>query len=118
MLTLQPEDQQMGGLVLAMNLRQSARRRVFLPARVQPRGTTAALDCTVVDLSDTGARLAFGHSINLPGEIEIELSKTHQSVRAAVIWQRENTCGVHFVQGTLARPAGQSPAPSQQRQVA
>ena len=80
-------------------LRDSARKRVFLAARLVLNTLGSALDATIVDLSETGARLAFGRIIHLPkgAELDMELRKTGERVRARVAWATETQCGVGFI---------------------
>jgi hypothetical protein len=80
-------------------LRDSARKRVFLPARLVLNTLGSALDATIIDLSETGARLAFGRIIHLPkgAELDMELRKTGERVRARVVWATETQCGVGFI---------------------
>jgi hypothetical protein len=92
-----PEDEQLKTLIHYMNLRQSRRERVFLAARVTLAGNPSGLDCTIIDISDTGARLAFGHAVDLPREIELEIRSRRRRVRADVVWSKDNTCGIRFI---------------------
>jgi hypothetical protein len=80
-------------------LRNSARKRVFLPARLVLNTLGSTLDATIVDISETGARLAFGRIIHLPkgAELDLELRKTGERVRARVVWATETQCGVGFI---------------------
>ena len=80
-------------------LRNSARKRVFLPARLVLNTLGSALDATIIDLSETGARLAFGRIIHLAkgSELDMEHIKTGEGVRARVAWATETQCGVAFI---------------------
>jgi hypothetical protein len=100
-----PEDEQLKALIHYRNLRQSRRERVFLAARVTLAGSPSGLDCTIIDISNTGARLAFGHVVNLPRQIELEIRGNRRRVRADVVWFKDNACGIHFVADlTLDQP--------------
>ncbi len=79
-------------------LRKSHRQRVFLGARVVLSASRSTLDATIIDLSATGARLAFGRIVDLSrgSELDIELLKTGERVRARVAWATETQCGVAF----------------------
>jgi hypothetical protein len=113
-----PEDQELGSTIQNINLRHSQRRRVFLAARIRHPALPSELASTILDISDTGARLAFGHVVNLPREIELEMSRRGQWVRAEVVWSKDNTCGVRFVAEALTNTAGQGVAASQTSWVA
>ena len=113
-----PNDQELGSTIRNMNLRQSNRRRVFLAARIRHQALPSGLAGTILDISDTGARLAFGHAVELPREVELEIGKGGQRVRAEVVWSKDNTCGVRFIAEAATSPLRRQEAPSQARQVA
>jgi hypothetical protein len=91
------EDQHLARLLHTRNLRGSWRERVFLSASVTLPGQAGAFACTVLDISDTGARLSFGHVVSLPGEIELEIKQRGRRVRAQVVWSHDHTCGIRFI---------------------
>jgi hypothetical protein len=103
-----PEDRQLARLIQARNLRVSRRERVFLSARVTLADDPSGLDCTILDISDTGARLAFGHAVSLPREIELEIRQKGRRVRAEVVWSHDNTCGIRFI-GDLKKDQPRAP---------
>ena len=113
-----PEDQELGSIIRNMNLRQSNRRRVFLAARIRHQALPSGLAGTILDISDTGARLAFGEPLELPREVELEISKRGQWVRAEVVWSKDNTCGVRFLAEAVSSQPDQLAAPLQTSRVA
>ncbi len=76
--------------------RSSPRRRTFLGAHLKRPGGAAIGDCIVRDLSKTGARLYVAQPIALPGEIELEITKTGERFRAEVVWSTRDSYGVRF----------------------
>ena len=54
------------------------------------------LDCTIRDVSDTGARLQFGGPTELPTEFRLLIVSSNQLVPAQLAWQRGLAAGVHF----------------------
>ncbi len=113
-----PNDQELGSTIRNMNLRQSNRRRVFLAARIRHQALPSGLAGTILDISDTGARLAFGEPLELPREVELEISKRGQWVRAEVVWSKDNTCGVRFLAEAVSSQPDQLAAPLQTSRVA
>jgi hypothetical protein len=113
-----PEDQELGSTIRNINLRQSQRRRVFLAARIRHPALPGELAGTILDLSDTGARLAFGHTVELPREVELEIGKGGQRVRAEVVWSKDNTCGVRFIVEASTNTADQVVVPLRTNRVA
>jgi hypothetical protein len=113
-----PNDQELSSTIRNMNLRQSNRRRVFLAARIRHQALPSGLAGTILDISDTGARLAFGEPVELPREVELEISKRGQWVRAEVVWSKDNTCGVRFLAEAVSSQPDQLAAPLQTSRVA
>jgi hypothetical protein len=81
----------------ASDLRQSRRQRSLLGARIVFNKRSSTLDCTIRDISETGARLSFGHGIDVPPTFDLHIPKTGRLVRAELVWQRGPLCGVRFV---------------------
>ncbi len=79
-------------------LRKSPRKRVFLGASIVPDNSGFSLNGMIIDLSATGARLAFGQRIELPKglDLDLEFLKTGERVRARVAWATATQCGVMF----------------------
>jgi hypothetical protein len=57
-------------------------------------GGRPQLDCTIRDLSATGARLNFGHPTFLPKTFNLRFDSEDQ--RVTVMWQRGQYAGVRF----------------------
>ena len=55
--------------------REHLRRRTLLSAKVVFNNGRGALNCTVKDLSECGARIKLGGWLNLPREFEIHLDR-------------------------------------------
>ena len=79
-------------------LRNSPRKRVFLGARLVLDNSSISLEGTIIDLSATGARLAFGQKIELSKglDLDLEVLTTCERVRARVAWATATQCGVMF----------------------
>jgi hypothetical protein len=79
------------------NLRQHVRRTVFLPAKFDAGDGMALRDCTVVDISDGGARLTVADPITVPNEFILFLSPRGFPLRRCrVVWRTANQMGVEF----------------------
>jgi hypothetical protein len=77
--------------------RKSGRTRSLLAGRIIFNNRTAVIDCTVRDISETGARIAFAHPILLPPEFELDVPKRGPAVRAYLRWSNGKDHGVSFV---------------------
>jgi len=91
-----------------MDQRSSQRKRTILDGRIIFNNRSSVISCTVRDLSETGARIAFGHVISIPLEFEMEVPKRGLSVTARVMWSNGNEHGVMFIDGQNAG-AGEAP---------
>jgi CheY-like chemotaxis protein len=81
----------------APDRRLSPRARSLLGARLHFGRQFAAIDCTIRDISEFGARLAVEGSHELPEEFELQFLQTRQFVRARLVWRRTNACGLKFL---------------------
>ena len=56
----------------------------------------ASIDCTIRNLTDTGARLEFTNPTELPTDFKLKILATDQVVPVELIWQRGLAAGVRF----------------------
>jgi hypothetical protein len=54
------------------------------------------MDCTIRDISDTGARLEFGAMTTLPPEFKLRIIAPGRTIPVELTWQRGMTSGVRF----------------------
>jgi hypothetical protein len=80
--------------------RSSKRRRTVLRGRVVFNNRSSVLDCTVRDLSDTGAQLTLADVSALPPEFELEIPGKSLQVQARLMWSRGRNHGVRFDQAS------------------
>ena len=73
------------------------RRRTVLKGRVLFNNRSSIFDCTVRDLSDTGAQLTLADVSALPPDFELEIPSKDMFVQAQVMWSRGKNHGVRFV---------------------
>jgi hypothetical protein len=76
--------------------RARPRNRTVLKGQVVFNNRASALDCTVRDLSDTGARVTFADVSIPPPEFELEIPSKGLRVHARLVWSRGATHGVAF----------------------
>src|SRR6516225_8595567 len=76
-----------------MERRVAARKRVLKRGLVELR--ESALPCKIIDLSDTGAGLAFSGASPVPNFFTL-LIPDHAPVFCQVIWRRQERLGVSF----------------------
>lgn len=75
-----------------------ARKSVQQPGWLVLEGNFAARPCTVLDLSETGAKIRASASTPLHTRLRLALSRDVRTGRACeVVWQRGKTFGVKFI---------------------
>ena len=72
------------------------RIRTFLKGIVYYDNRRASVECTIRDLSDTGARVAFTTLVSLPDNIELYIPQKQMTLPAQVRRREGNEIGVSF----------------------
>jgi hypothetical protein len=80
----------------AQKPRSSARRRVLKRAQINFRRGTAAIDCTVRDMSEDGARLLVASVVGIPDLFELAISG-EPTRQCRLIWRKADQIGVAFI---------------------
>jgi hypothetical protein len=76
--------------------RGSPRRRMLKQARVL-LNDRATLDCTIRDMSETGARLVFGAAMQLPETFTLLCVSAETRFDVRVAWRKGLAVGVAFI---------------------
>ena len=84
--------------------RNSERKRTLLQGRVVFNNRFSTIECTVKDLSGTGAQIAFEHPTEIPRQVELEIPSRGLAVRCEVRWSRDKRHGLMFVTQAPAAP--------------
>ena len=72
------------------------RSRTFLKGVVHYDNRRASIDCTIRDLSDTGARIVFSTLVVVPDNIELHIPQKQMTLPAQVRRRDEYEIGVSF----------------------
>lgn len=78
--------------------RSSPRRRTLLAGRILFNNRSSVRDCTVRDLSDTGAQIYFADASAPPPEFELEIPNRGLRMRSRVAWSQGANHGAQFVE--------------------
>jgi hypothetical protein len=76
--------------------RASVRKKVMRPARVLVNERQSLIDCTILDLSDGGAKLEFASRPMLPRTFDLQM-QSGAIHRCEVRWAKDNFFGVRFL---------------------
>ena len=79
------------------NRRSTRRQRTLLSGKLVFNNRWGALDCTVRDLSDGGAKVQIGGWLNLPKEVELHLERGSK-YKAEVVRFADTFMGLRFVE--------------------
>jgi PilZ domain len=85
--------------------RRTKRERTFLPARISFGEGAMWADCTVTQLSSTGARISVPASAALPDRFNIAVPQRGLDCRAKLVWRKDDLAGVEFELTDRASPA-------------
>lgn len=86
-----------------MERRDSTRQKTFLRGIIYYNNRSAAADCLVRDISDTGARLELSENVVIPYEIDLHIPKKGETYRARVQWRHGDGVGISFANPVVRR---------------
>jgi hypothetical protein len=78
--------------------RQSPRHRALKAGRIVFGNMAMSFDCTIRNMSDTGARLQVDANTNVPGEFYFIITADHLVARAHVMWRTPHEVGIHYLE--------------------
>jgi hypothetical protein len=85
------------GLIMTSRMRQDNRNKVERAAWINVGSGLPLRNCTLVDISVSGAKLALEEIDNIPDIFSLWLSRHgHPQYSCRVVWSRQNTIGVRF----------------------
>jgi hypothetical protein len=76
--------------------RKDIRRRTLKAAKIMIDGKSV-IDCTVRNLTDTGASLEVGTPVGIPDTFELSIPLDNLKRKCRVTWRQERKIGVQFV---------------------
>jgi hypothetical protein len=88
-------------------LRQTERIRSFLRAQIIFNNRMSTIDCTIKNISATGAKIAVSDTLTLPTEFELDIPQKGRTHRVRLVWRDKEAIGVEFLD---AKAAGASAA--------
>ncbi len=86
--------------------RRSLRRRTFLAAVARQPNKLSTFQCTVRNLSETGARLEVSNGAWLPEAFDLDIPARALRRPARVVWRQAAQAGVHFEEAAAATSDG------------
>ena len=83
------------------DLRRSPRLKAIKSGQIIVEGTGDTLDCTIRNISESGAMLRFEDDIELPEKVQLVILSHDIHVRADVIWNNGAEAGIEFQPGAI-----------------
>jgi len=85
---------------MSFNMRKDPRDKIERPAWISFGGSLPLQKCTLIDISDSGAKLALDDIGQLPDKFNLWLSRHgHPRYVCRIVWRGRNTIGVQFSSG-------------------
>jgi hypothetical protein len=85
--------------------RIAPRQRVIKSAKIISLDRTTVADCTIRNISNTGAQLVVENQAVVPKDFFFLQPKENTMCQAKVMWRREKLVGVHFTSDMGPPPA-------------
>ena len=76
--------------------RRAERHEVSMAAKGILSNLDESLDCEIINLSETGAKLRLSHSGDLPEKLKLFVPETHSFNKCRIVWQENDEIGVRF----------------------
>lgn len=87
------------------NSRTAPRSRVLKGAKIVGMDNWTVMDCTVRDISETGAKLLCGEPLAVANVFRFLLPAENSIRNARVVWRREGMVGIEFTSEKIRAPA-------------
>ena len=85
--------------------RIAPRQRVIKVAKLISLDRTRVVDCSVRNISKTGAQITVENQATVPREFYFLQPKENTMCQAKVMWRREKSVGIHFTSAMEPPPA-------------
>lgn len=97
--------------------RASPRSRTLLEGHIIYNNRLSRMECTVRDLSETGARIVFEQPVKVPAQFELHIPKRKLVRPAQVMWYDGQNHGVMFLDDEAGQPIRMAVAPKPQGRI-
>jgi PilZ domain len=84
--------------------RIAKRQKVLKSAKIIFNRNQSVVDCTVRDLSATGAKLLSANATLVPDDVRVLMLQENTIREARVVWRKSDMLGVHFTSDAVRAP--------------
>jgi hypothetical protein len=85
--------------------RSARRQRMLKDGKIITKNERSVIDCSIRDISDTGAKIRCGDQVAVPKEFQLFLPQSRFFREARTVWRRGNEIGIVFTGDVLTPPA-------------
>ena len=85
--------------MLMVEARSAERVRSFLRARITFNNGNTTVDCTVRNISATGAKIELSSAVAVPTEFDLDVPQKGRVFRARMMWRDTEYAGIQFIEG-------------------
>jgi hypothetical protein len=83
---------------------RATRQKAFLKAMVRTQNGAVTMECTVRNISSTGAKIEISKSCVLPAEFELEIPQRNTVMHCHLIWRNDEAAGIRFEDKSSQEP--------------
>ena len=91
--------------MVEQNKRAAVRSRVLKGGKIVSMDKWSVVDCTIRDISSTGARIICGDQAAVASEFRFLIPSDNTICTAKVVWRRNNMLGIAFTSEKTRAPA-------------
>ena len=77
--------------------RGDERVRSFLRARILFNNNSSTIECTIKNISSSGAKIELSSGLSVPNEFDLDVPQKGRVYRARLMWRDSASLGVRFV---------------------
>ena len=92
--------------MIMVETRQGDRVRALLRARIIFNNRNSTIDCTIKNISTSGAKVALSNTVTVRAEFDLEVPQRGRTFRAHIVWRDAEALGVRFIEGEPATEPG------------
>jgi hypothetical protein len=83
---------------------RAPRQRVLKTGQVVMMDRWLVIDCTIRDISATGAKLVCGDQTGIPNEFRFYIPTENTICTARVVWRKDQMLGIEFTSAKIEAP--------------
>ena len=91
--------------MVMVEARQTERIRALLRARIIFNNGNSTVDCTIKNVSSTGAKIELSNTVSVPADFSLEVPQRGRTYRARIVWRDFTAAGVMFIEAEAPREA-------------